>query len=78
MIEISLFFIILFTLNLVFPRKEAYPCTHCKCTFHYTCLNFEGICECCYQSACAAHDSFATHRKCIDPFDDGTIDPDDL
>ena len=76
--DICLVFIILFTFNVVFPKKQVYPCARCGFPFHHTRLGRDGLCERCFQSACAASDHFALRGRCIDAFDDGTVDPDEL
>ena len=78
MLVICITFIILFTLNAAFPKKEVYPCTRCKQNFHHTRIGRDGLCERCFSSICAQSDGFALRGRCIDAFDDGTVDPDDL
>ena len=78
MLAICITFIIIFSLNLAFPKKDVYPCTRCKQNFHHTRIGSDGLCERCFSSICAQSDSFALRGHCIDALDDGTVDPDDL
>ena len=78
MLSICITFIILFTLNCAFPKKEAYPCTHCKLLFHHSRLGPDDLCERCFTKICSQSDGFTLRGRCIDARDDGTVDPDDL
>ena len=78
MLAICITFIILFSLNAMFPKKQAYPCTRCKLDFHCSRLGPDGLCECCFTKICSQSDSFTLRSRCIDTLDDGTVDPDDL
>ena len=78
MLAICITFIIIFSLNLAFPKKDVYPCTRCKQNFHHTRIGRDGLCERCFLSICAQSDGFALRGRCIDALDDGTVDPDDL
>ena len=78
MLAICITFIILFTLNRVFPKKEAYACTCCTLVFHCSQLSPDGLCERCFTKICSQSDGFALRGCCIDALDDGTVDPDDL
>ena len=78
MLAICITFIIIFSLNLVFPKKDVYPCTRCKQNFHHTRIGSDGLCERCFSSICAQSDGFALRGRCIDALDDGTVDPDEL
>ena len=78
MIQICTFFIVLFAFNLYFPKKEVYSCSRCKSNFHRSRLGPDGLCERCFTKICSQSDSFARQGRCIDAFDDGTVDPIDL
>ena len=78
MLAICITFIILFTLNRVFPKKEAYACTCCTLVFHRSRLGPDGLCERCFTKICSQSDSFTLRGCCINTLDDGTVDPDDL
>ena len=78
MLSIFITFIILFTLNIAFPKKQVYPCTRCKLDFHHTRLSRDGLCQRCFTKICSQLDGFALKGHCIDALNDGTVDPDDL
>ena len=78
MLAICITFIIIFSLNLAFPKKDVYPCTCRKQNFHHTRIGRDGLCEFCFSGICAQSDSFMLRGRCIDALDDGTVDPDDL
>ena len=78
MLSICITFIILFALNLAFPKKQAYPCTRCKLDFHHTRLSHDGLCERCFSGICSRSDGFVLRGHCIDALDDTTVDPEDL
>ena len=78
MLAICITFIIIFSLNLAFPKKDVYPCTRCKQNFHHTRIRHDGLCERCFSSICAQSDGFALRGRCIDALDDRTVDPNDL
>ena len=78
MLFICITFIILFTLNATFPKKQVYPCSHRKLAFHHTRLGRDGLCERCFLSICSQSDGFMLRGHCIDALDDGTVDLDDL
>ena len=78
MLAIYITFIILFTLNRVFPKREVHPCTRCKLAFHQTRIGSDGLCERCFTKICSQSDGFALRGRCIDTFDDETVDPDNL
>ena len=78
MLAICITFIIIFSLNLAFPKKDVYPCTCCKRNFHHTRIGRDGLCERCFSSICAQSDGFALRGRCINALDDGTVDPNDL
>ena len=59
MLAICITFIIIFSLNLAFPKKDVYPCTRCKQNFHHTCIRRDSLCERCFSSICAQSDDFA-------------------
>ena len=78
MLEVCLAFIILFTLNILFPKRQHYPCSHCGTLWHRTRLDSHGTCDRCFAHLCAEADRFRRRGRCIDALDDGTVDPDDL
>ena len=77
MIEICIFFIIVFTLNLTFPKQERYLCKICRLDFHHSRLDSHGLCDRCFYRECTASDGFRLRGHCIDTLDDGTVDPDE-
>ena len=78
MLSICITFIILFTLNLAFLKKEVYPCTRCKLAFHHTRIGLDGLCERCVSKICSQSDGFVLRGRCIDALNNGIVDPDDL
>ena len=78
MLAICITFIILFTLNAAFPKKQVYPCTRCKLDFHLSRLGPDGLCEGCVTKICSQSDGFVLRGRCINALNDGTVDPDDL
>ena len=78
MLAICITFIILFTFNVTFPKKQVYPCTRCKQDFHLSQLGPDGLCECCFTKICSQSDGFMLRGRCIDALNDGTVDPDNL
>ena len=75
MIEVCIFFTILFTLNILFPKQQHYPCSNCGTTWHRSRLDSHGVCDPCFARLCAAADGFRRRGRCIDALDDGTVDP---
>ena len=78
MLAICITFIILFTLNHMFSKKEAYPCTCCKLPFHCSQLGPDGLCEHCFTKICSQSNGFTLRGRCIDALNNGTVDPNDL
>ena len=81
MISICLVFITLFLLKRQFPYKPNYQltCRTCNRDFHQSRIYKDTLtCEKCFSQKAAASDSFALAGRCIDTFDDGTVDPNDL
>ena len=81
MISICVFFITLFILKRRFPYNENYSliCRSCDRSYHHSCIYKDTLtCENCFSRAAAKSDHFALRGRCIDAFDDGTVDPDEL
>ena len=73
MIEICIFFIIISTLNLTFPKQERYLCKGCRLDFHHSRLDSHGLCDHCFYRECATADGFRLRGRCIDTLDDGDM-----
>ena len=81
MISICVFFIILFTLKRRFPYSDNYhlTCKSCEQSYHQSRIYRDTLtCENCFSQAASKSDHFALRGRCIDAFDDGTVDPDEL
>ena len=81
MISICVFFITLFILKRRFPYNENYclTCRSCERVYHQTRIYKDTLtCENCFSKAASKSDHFALRGRCIDAFDDGTVDPEEL
>ena len=72
--KVCLFFISLFMFDLSFLKHASYPCCHCNKLLHTSRLGPDGLCEHCFGKACTASDYIAAQGRCIDTFDNSTVD----